>query len=1413
MALPIPIILSAGRAALSFSSSAASLTTRGIAEIGNAVGTATSATADFAKEFFEVSRGLQSLLDVAMSVYDTFLGSNEQINQSLLKSQTILSQTLDTYDLAGNKVDDLKTKISSFGSALREQQKVLEQDTKELVGVTSEFTLQVFDETLQRFGQLQGQTKEYATDLEGVTKLAGNITAALSSLNLTDQVQLAQETRALLQGDVNSPDSLLARNLGITREQFNQAKAQGELIDLLNEKLEPFRAGNALGSVSITNEMSNIQDAIDIFTRTIGEGLDKTVAVSLNEFRLALESALSNEELIAKSREALTSLISVAQTSIQKVISVGRAIQQSGILESLLDASTVTFSTIEGVITTVAGAVSSTGQIIKDAQSTVSQIVSKIERLVELAKKPIIITIIEKIQGKNEEPSTEPEAGPVISSQKLPEDAEFTADTISLIGNRQAIVEEVSLTRKVLGGFADFLRSRMLGGAVQEGLEADSNTILQTYSKLNKESTEITNKLVENFSKSANKFEDFSSNTKLTNSIDELSSFGSALDATETSLARLEAIDTLVDASNSDETRKALNELRNLEANASSDNVQARRTLLVEIKARLKDEAINIDALANELQSNIDKEQERLSFLISLRPDLAGAEQREQLEKEIATVTNNLSKLQDLGKVSGLADVLTVPKEALGPNADRIEQLLTNVEAGLSTIQNATQDADFGTGLKTLFDSLPEAINTGAIETERAKNLLTQLAESKKLTFEQQIQAEQLLTKTIKDQSQQRLDSLSTERSANQTNLSIGKISQSEFNSVSAELQTEEAIIKRQALQEELDALLRISNNIETQSITNIREQISQQTEAITQARANEILIEYQSAIEELNLEARQLEQFSQSAEQRIEAQRINQISLQKGGRGLTNSQANLNAQIEQRTLLKRTIAEARKELEQIEALQPGLSQTEQLEHQLLLRDKQIELVQKENQLAQNNLTIQQEQNALIQSELNYKLDTIKSQQDIADLQELILADDIESVSFAQNIAQLKREQLAIALQLQKLSQLTASTEDEQRTIETKKLALQKQLLQNQLDQKLEDLKLDTQQDELESRAENLARNKLSLDSKALDVERDRLDTMNEQLRVQKQLAKEAGQEAENKVKSLEAELDRLVAEGKAPKEAKRRAKQEQQEQNKLSRQFIENSLTGSAEEQNIQRQLTEAREQEAKAKRELKAIEKREAEVENELANFNELQIVNDLQGQGISSNREILNLNKELKDLNAKEQALADKGLLSPEQKQLIKEQKDIIVQEAEFIQDSRKLELEQAGITNTEIDKQFKQSVKETKELAKDQQLKANISELSPELEQQAANLAEEMAIQNAKITIAKANIEGLMQNSVNNAQQSVPNPSRDVGSAEPISSNEPVNTQIVEETNNAETVNITNNWGSLLDNRALARTRGV
>jgi len=218
MPIPIPILLSAGRSLLSFSGRAASLTARGISQITSTVASATSQTADFAKEFFEVSRGLQSILDVAVSIYDTFLGVNERLNQSLLKSQTIIAQTLDSYDLAGNKIDDLRTKIGSFGSALRAQQKVLEQDTKELVGVTSEFTLQVFDETLQRFGNLQGQTKQFESDLDGITKLAGNLTAALSSLNLTDQVQLAQETRALLTGDVNSPDSLLARSIGISKD-------------------------------------------------------------------------------------------------------------------------------------------------------------------------------------------------------------------------------------------------------------------------------------------------------------------------------------------------------------------------------------------------------------------------------------------------------------------------------------------------------------------------------------------------------------------------------------------------------------------------------------------------------------------------------------------------------------------------------------------------------------------------------------------------------------------------------------------------------------------------------------------------------------------------------------------------------------------------------------------------------------------------------------------------------------------------------------------------------------------------------------------------------------------------------------------------------------------------------------------
>ena len=404
------------------------------------------------------------------------------------------------------------------------------------------------------------------------------------------------------------------------------------------------------------------------------------------------------------------------------------------------------------------------------------------------------------------------------------------------------------------------------------------------------------------------------------------------------------------------------------------------------------------------------------------------------------------------------------------------------------------------------------------------------------------------------------------------------------------------------------------------------------------------------------------------------------------------------------------------------------------------------------------------------------------------------------------------------------MSLLEANTASEQQLFDNKRLALQKRFLETELSQKQELNKIEQQKQDLANRATALAKSRLSIDNRQISVEQDKLGvlqeqnkTLQEQLKTKAQLAKSDVNKADDKISSLEAELDRLVAEGKAPLEAKKRREAELEEKQDLNKSFIVNRLSGSAEEQNIQQQLIAAEKAKKQAEREQRAIEKQQANAAKEEARLKKEQEVkeqekkaNNVEAEGIDIASRLKELTGDAEELNTREQTLKEKGLLTPEEQENIDAERNLIKQEVGQLTEKRDLDREEAGVGKQGIDNVIDEQADAVKETLNDSS-------------KVAAEVADQMNIANATITIGNANIQGLsdmMQNSVDNGKSAISDTAQSSSEASTAAS------PVVDETASApapetntvnsqstENVNITNNWGTLLDQRALARTKGV
>ncbi len=267
----------------------------------------------------DMSEAFNVLTNASNQFYNSAIQSNIELQGIVRRSATVLAAQTDYFDAAGNKVDDIGAKYEVLGGKLEQIQRDIELETRNIVGATDETTNAVFDQVISNFGQLRGQSKQFTDELEGITPLVVNLTSALKTFQIPD-FQIPQELRALLMGDVNNPDSMLGnrlRDLGLTKEAVEQAKAAGKWYDVLMEKTAAFAEANAIGAQSLTNSFSVIQDTFNQLVRDLG-----------TEPTLGLEKGLAKLVTLIASPEVMQMLQDFAKSFGEPI---GEALEESGI--------------------------------------------------------------------------------------------------------------------------------------------------------------------------------------------------------------------------------------------------------------------------------------------------------------------------------------------------------------------------------------------------------------------------------------------------------------------------------------------------------------------------------------------------------------------------------------------------------------------------------------------------------------------------------------------------------------------------------------------------------------------------------------------------------------------------------------------------------------------------------------------------------------------------------------------------------------------------------------------------------------------------------------------------------------------------------------------------------------------------
>lgn len=116
----------------------------------------------------------------------------------------------------------------------------------------------------------------YGVALEKIPQLATNIAQAMSAMNIP-LVQMRTESEALLSGNINRAQDLLASNLAITGAMVRDWQKQGTLVEELTARLQSFKQAGVDVAHTVAGLKANFSEYLDVISGQATEGLSLSI--------------------------------------------------------------------------------------------------------------------------------------------------------------------------------------------------------------------------------------------------------------------------------------------------------------------------------------------------------------------------------------------------------------------------------------------------------------------------------------------------------------------------------------------------------------------------------------------------------------------------------------------------------------------------------------------------------------------------------------------------------------------------------------------------------------------------------------------------------------------------------------------------------------------------------------------------------------------------------------------------------------------------------------------------------------------------------------------------------------------------------------------------------------------------------
>lgn len=235
-------------------------------------------------------RSLVLQVGAAYSAYKLLEKAVDAVNIGIQANQSWESQKLGIASIIGatNQLADAQGRVLQGSEKFAASQQVAEKlmERIQVLGLETVATTQDLVEGVQ--GIIAPATR-VGIALEKVPDLAVNAAQAMGAMQIPLQ-QMRTEVEALLSGNINKAQDILATNLGITGEMVRNWQKQGVLLDEINKRLESFKlSGDALANIwgGLTR---SLKEYVEFISRGATEGLFNSLKSSAREFQSLLIS-------------------------------------------------------------------------------------------------------------------------------------------------------------------------------------------------------------------------------------------------------------------------------------------------------------------------------------------------------------------------------------------------------------------------------------------------------------------------------------------------------------------------------------------------------------------------------------------------------------------------------------------------------------------------------------------------------------------------------------------------------------------------------------------------------------------------------------------------------------------------------------------------------------------------------------------------------------------------------------------------------------------------------------------------------------------------------------------------------------------------------------------------------------------